>query len=1079
MPTKFKLIAGLNTAILLFVSFSLFAQGPVTGRVISNADQQPISGATVQIKGTKLGTQTGTDGSFSITTPRANSTLVITVVGFEPLQIPLGGQTALGDIVLSLSASSLNDVVVTGYTSQKKKDITGAVAVVDIKNLKSVPGTTTEALLQGQAAGVTIINSGQPGGGSNVRIRGITGIGSVDPLVIVDGVQSSMHDLNVADIESIQVLKDAGSTAIYGIQGSNGVIIVTTKRGKGGKASISYDGYYGTQRPLKNGFNLAGSQNWADVFWLQYYNAGIVPGDAWFGQGGPSYAPPTLPAYLQPTPFKNGAPYPVNPNYTAMQNPTTYDIVANQITKTNLAGTDWFHEIFKPAVITQHTISAANSTERSSYYFSLGYLDQEGTLIGTHLKRYNVRANSVFNVKDHVRIGENAYIFYKDNPTIGNQNEGNAISLSYRIPPVIPVYDVMGNYAGTHTFTVNNSGNPVADQLRGLNNKQNDWQMNGNIFAEADFFRHFTIRTSIGGTLDNDYYYYFGYTPYENAEGSTAANNFTEGSAYQSTVLWTNTLTYNQIFGKHSIKALIGTESKSNYARGLQGQRSNYFSNDPNYWSLNTGAPSTQGNSGLNYAYNNGAPVYNTLYSQFGRVDYAFEDKYLLSGTIRRDQSSLFLSSEQTGIFPSGSAGWRISQENFMKDVSWLKDLKLRGSYGITGNLSDVQSTNPYNLYSSGASNSYYDLNGTSTSTQLGFFPSHIANPLGKWEKDILADVGVDISLNKFDATIDWFQKKVSGLLFQAALPNTVGGASAPYVNFGNIQNTGIEAMLAYHGIVSQDLRFDITGTITHYKSDVLTLPQGIQYYAFGNAGSNRIGAFSRLQPGHAIGEFYGYKVTGYFKDAADVAKSPAQSGAAPGEFKYADINHSGAITDSDRTWIGNPNPKFTYGLNLALTWKNFDFSAFFYGSYGNDVFNYIKYWTVFPQVFEGNVQKDLLTNSWTPTNLNPKYPQITNNGNLSNSGAINSWYVENGSYLRLKSLNIGYSISPAMLKKIGVDRLRIYVQGANLFTITKYTGLDPELSGSNLSDQTNFGIDLGNYPANQKNYNVGINLTF
>ncbi len=243
--------------------------------------------------------------------------------------------------------------------------------------------------------------------------------------------------------------------------------------------------------------------------------------------------------------------------------------------------------------------------------------------------------------------------------------------------------------------------------------------------------------------------------------------------------------------------------------------------------------------------------------------------------------------------------------------------------------------------------------------------------------------MGVDVSLNKFDATIDWFQKKISGLLFQAALPNTVGGATAPYVNFGNIQNTGFEAMLAYHGIVNQDLRFDITGTFTHYKSDVQSLPQGIQYYSFASAGSSRIGAFTRLQPGHAIGEFYGYKVIGYFKDAADVAKSPTQTGAAPGEFKYADINHSGTITDSDRTWIGNPNPKFTYGLNISPDLENFDFSAFFYGSYGNDVFNYIKYWTVFPQVFEGNVQKDLLTNSWSPTNLNPKYPQITNNGNL------------------------------------------------------------------------------------------------
>jgi TonB-linked SusC/RagA family outer membrane protein len=1072
MPTKFKLIAGLSTAMMLFVSFSLFAQIPITGRVLSNSDKQPIAGATVQIKGTKIGTQTGADGSFTINTNRQNSVLVITVVGFEPLQIPVEGQTSVGDIVLSLSTSSLNDVVVTGYTSQKKKDITGAVAVVNIKDLKSVPGTTTESLLQGQAAGVTVINSGQPGGGSNVRIRGITGIGNVDPLVIVDGVQGSMHDLNVDDIESIQVLKDAGSTAIYGIQGSNGVVIITTKRGKSGKATISYDGYYGTQRPLKNGFNLGGSQNYADVIWLQYYNAGIIPTNAWFGTGGPSYAPPVLPDFLLPAGAKVG-----DPNTTL----ATYNLPNNQITPTDKTGNDWFHDIFKPAPITQHTISASNSTERSSYYLSFGYLDQQGTLIATHLKRYNVRANSVFNVKDHIRIGENAYIFYKDNPQVSNQNEGNPISYSYRTPPLIPVYDLAGNYAGTHAFTINNSDNPVADQERGVNNKQNDWNMNGNLFAEADFLKHFTVRTSIGGTLDNNYYYYFQYTPYENAEGSTAANQFTEGSAYQSTVLWTNTLTYNQIFGKHTVKALIGTESKSFYERGLQGQRSNYFSTDPNYWSLNSGSPATQANIGMSYAYSGAASPYQAnLYSQFGRVDYSYDDKYLLSGTVRRDQSSLFAAGKQTGVFPSGSVGWRISQENFMKDVTWLKDLKLRGSYGTAGNLSDVSNTNPYTLYNSSAAHSYYDLNGTSNSSQLGFYPSNIANPLGSWEKDVMEDVGIDATLNRFDIVLDWYKKTASGLLYQAQLANTVGGATAPYVNFGDIQNTGVEASVSYHGVASQDLHYDITGTITHYTNEVTSLPAGIQYYDnFTNAGSNRIGAFTRIEPGHAVGEFFGYKVIGYFKDAADVAKSPQQSGAAPGEFKYADVNGSGAITDSDRTWIGNPNPKFTYGLNLSLTWKHFDFSAFFYGSYGNDIFNYIKYWIDFPQVFEGNVSKDLIQNSWSPSNLNPKYPQITNNGNFSNSATVNSWYVENGSYLRLKSLNIGYSISPQILKRIGVDKLRIYVQGANLFTLTKYTGLDPELQGSNLGDQTNFGIDLGNYPANQKNYNVGINLTF
>jgi TonB-dependent starch-binding outer membrane protein SusC len=1074
MPFKTNVLASLCGIVLslLFCS-NLFAQKTVTGRIISIADRQPIAGATVQVKGTKVATQTGSDGSFSINAPKDNSIIVITVIGFEPAQIPVSGRTSIGDLTLTVSTTSLNDVVVTGYTSQKKKDITGAVAVVDVKNLKSVPGTSTEALLQGQAAGVTVVNSGQPGGGSNIRIRGITSIGNVDPLVIVDGVQSSMHDLNISDIETIQILKDAGAVAIYGIQGSNGVVIITTKRGKG-KASVSYDMFYGSQQPLKNGFNLAGSQTYADVLWLQYYNSGIVPGNLWFGKGGPTYAPPTLPAYLSPAPYIDGKGT-ANPLYVADQNPATYNIVSNQITKTNLTGTDWFHEIFKPAPWTQHTLSASGSNDRSSYYFSFGYLDQEGTLINTYLKRYSVRANTVFNVKDHIRVGENVYIFYKDNPQTTNQNEGNQISLSYRIPPLIPVYDIMGNYAGTHSFTINNSGNPVADQKRQANNRGNDWQVNGNAFAEADFLKHFTIRTSIGGTIDNYYYYYFGYTPYEDAEGSTAANNFTEGGGYNSSWIWTNTLNYTQSFGELSVKALIGTEAKSNYGRQLQAERANYFSTDPNYWTLNTGDPSTQSNTNPCCD-----PYQNSLYSQFGRLDLGFKDKYLLSGTIRRDQSSIFLGSEQTSIFPSVSAGWRISKEDFLKNVTWLNDLKIRGSWGKSGNLSNVPSTNPFNLASSSAFNSYYDLGGTSNSAQLGFYPSNIANAATSWENDILSDIGIDASISKFDITADWFKKKVSGLLYQTQLPNTVGGASPPYVNFGDIQNVGFDAAITYHGIVNRDFRFDVTATITHYVSKVVSLPPGIQYYDnFTNAGSNRIGAFTRIQPGHAIGEFFGYKVVGYFKDSADILKSPTQSGAAPGDFKYADVNHDGIIDANDRTWIGNPNPKFTYGLNLSATWKNFDISAFFYGSYGNDVFNYVKYWIDFPQVFEGNVSKDLITNSWTPTNLNPKYPQISNTGSFSNADVVNSWYVEKGSYLRLKSLNIGYSIAPAILKHVGIDKLRIYLQGANLFTATKYTGLDPELQGSNLSDQTNFGIDLGNYPANQKTFIVGLNVTF
>ena len=1066
------------SVIALLLSFSLYAQTTITGRVIGKTDNQPVLGATVQVKGSKTATSTGADGTFSLKLPgnNANPTLVITAIGFESFQVPVAGRTSLGDLSLNQSNSTLNDVVVTGYTAQKKKDITGAVAVVDIKNLKSVPGSTTESLLQGQAAGVTVINSGQPGGGSNVRIRGITSIGNVDPLVIVDGVQGSLHDLNQADVESIQVLKDAGAVAIYGVQGSNGVIIVTTKRGKG-KPTITYDGFYGTQRALSKGFGLGGSQNYANVLWLEAYNDGHTPGNNWFGKGGPSYAPPTLPDYLTPAPYTDNIGTP-NASYAANQAISTYDIVNNKITKTNKIGTDWFHEIFKAAPWQQHSIAASGSSEKSSYYFSFNYLNDQGTLIDTYLKRYAVRANTVFNVKQHIRVGENAYIFFKDNPQITNQNEGNAISYSYRIPPLIPVYDVAGNYAGTHSFTVNNSASPVANQERQKNNKGNDWQMNGNVFAEVDFLQHFTVRTSAGGTVDNYYYNYFSYTPYENAEGSTAANGFTEGAGFNSTLVWTNTLNYNQTFGDHSLKALFGTESKQYYDRGLQANRSNYFSTNPDYWTLNTGSPSSQANTGLTYAYTGGLPNRSRLWSLIGRLDYAFRDKYLLSGTLRRDASSLFAPGHQVGWFPSVSAGWRISQEAFMKDVTWINDLKIRGSWGKSGSLSNVPVTNPYDLFSSNAFNSYYDITGSGTSSVMGFYASQLGNPATTWEQDILTDVGADINIKKFDITIDWFKKAISGLLFQPQLPATAGGANAPYVNFGNIQNVGIDGSITYHGTVNRDFHFDITATATHYASKVVSLPQGRKYVDFTNAGSNRIGAFTRFQPGQPIGEFFGYKVDGYFKDAGEAAKSNQQD-AAPGLFKYDDVNHSGGINDSDRTWIGNPNPKLTYGLNLAASYKGFDFAAFFYGNYGSEIFNYVKYWIDFPQVFQGNVSSDLIQNSWSPTNLNPKYPKISGTPGFSSTNAINSWYVEKGSYFRLKSLTIGYTIDPNLLKKVGIDRLRVYIQGANLFTITPYKGLDPELQGSNLSDQTNFGIDLGNYPANQKTYILGLSLTF
>lgn len=1074
MPKKIKLLLRGSAFAVFFLSltYQVIAQKTITGKISSDKDKFPVPGATIAVKGSKAATQTDANGVFTITVPSDKSVLVVTAIGFEAMEASVSGRTNVS-LELKASTTALNEIVVTGYTAQRKKDITGSVAVVDVKSLKSVPGGTAESLLQGQAAGVTVINSGSPGEGSNVRIRGITSLGSADPLVMIDGVQGSMHDLNPNDIESIQVLKDAGSAAIFGVQGSNGVIVITTKRGRG-KTVVNYDGYVGTQRPLKNGFNVGNTQDYGNVLWAQAKNSGAAPSNAQYGKG----ASPVIPYWITPA----GSTDPNDPRAAA----ANYDINTNQITKANQSGTDWFHEVFKPATIQSHTVSASGSSDKSSYFFSMNYFDQQGTLINTYLKRYSVRANTVFSVKNHIRIGENAYIFYKDNPKITNQNEGNAISETYRIPAIIPVYDIMGNYAGTKSGGLSNAANPVAIQQRQANNKGNDWQINGNVFAEVDFLKHFTARTSIGGTVDNYYYYYFTYTAYENAEGNTNPNAFTEGSGFNSNRVWTNTLNYNNVFGRHSLKVLGGTESKVTYDRGTSAGRSNYYSTSPLYWTLNTGDPSTSSNSGQ-------PPFQLALNSYFGRIDYSFADKYLLSGTVRRDGASVFADGHKWGTFPSITGGWRISQESFMKNIVWLNDLKLRGGWGKLGSISNINPTNALNLYGSGAGYSYYPINGQSTGATQGFFASQFGNVATSWEQDIVTNVGLDATVfNRFEFSVEWYKKAISGLLYrrQSAIGVFNGGASQPFINGGNIQNTGVDISATYHGAVKRDFKFDITGTVTSYKSLVVSLPEGYKYVDQNSNGSTRIGAFVRTQPGQAIGAFYGYKVIGYFKNAADVTSSPTQTDAAPGRFKYQDNNGrdakgnltgkpDGKITDDDRTFFGNPNPKFTYGLNLAASYKNFDFSAFFYGSYGNDVINYVKYWTDFPQVFGGNISKDAVNNSWTPTNLNPKVPILEQAPSFSTTTVFNSWYQEKGSYFRCKQMQIGYTIAPSNLKRFGIDRLRFYIQAANLFTITKYTGLDPELQASNLGDNSNFGIDFGNYPANQKNYNIGVNLTF
>jgi TonB-linked SusC/RagA family outer membrane protein len=1074
---------------LLLLSCGAFAQKTITGKVINKSNQQPVTNATVQVRGTVIATRTDSSGEFSIRVPKDNSELEISSVGYATMNVPLAGKSSAGEIQLAVTIGNLNEVFVTGYTAQKKKDITGAVSIVNVTDLKATPSGSTEALLQGQAAGVTVNTTGQPGGASVVNIRGITSSGNSAPLVLIDGVPGSMHDINANDIQSLQVLKDAGGAAIYGVRGSNGIIVITTKRGIG-PVKVSYDGFVGSQQPLSKSWDLATPTQTGTAKWAQYFNDGLTPTDPQYGSG----ATPVVPYYITPTGAPQGAPN---------TSPADYNLYTNHITLADQKGNNWFDDIFKPALIQNHNLSVSGGTGKSSYFMSFNYLDQQGTLIETSLKRYSVRINTNFSMADdHIHVGENAFVFYKTNPGYLNApgvNSTNSINAAYQLPNIIPVHDITGNYAGGISQGLGNASNPVAIQERQANNQNRDYEVLGNVFAEVDFMKHFTLRTSAGGTFDNYYYNGFATTPYENAENNQAANLYTETYGQNSSLIWTNTINYNNKIDKHSFNLLGGTEYIYNTGQGSNATRGNYYITDssnltvsPNLWTLNFGQASTQtnnstilGNNGLN------TPYQLAIFSVFGRIDYNYDQKYYISATLRSDNSSVFVPDQRNGIFPSVSAGWMISQESFLRDANWLNEFKIRGSWGKLGSISNINPTNAYTLYGQQINQSYYDINGTSHTPVAGLYTSQYGNPSTTWEQDIITDVGFDASFlnNKFDLSFDWYKKLISGLLFVPAVPGTNGGALDPFTNSGNVENTGIDLSLTYHGRANKDLSFDITGTFTTYKNIVKSLPAGTLYI---NQPTGAQTITSRIQPGHPLGAFFGYQVIGLFQSQDDVAKSPTQQDAAPGRFKYADVNHDGAITADDRTFFGNPNPSFTAGLNIAVNYKNFDFYTFFYTQVGNDIINNVKSSTDFPQGFSNQISTNVAVNSarlinaaGQPTNYtdptahvaNPgtNVPMLEKSANFSNSGAFNSYTMESGSFLRCRNLTIGYSIVSNTLKRMHFDKFRVYVQALNLFTVTNYSGLDPELNpGSN----TVFGYDGGVYPNNQKTYSVGVNLT-
>lgn len=1018
----------------------------VTGTVTSEADGNPVPGVNILIKGTTTGTVTDVNGNYVVDAP-SDGTLIFSFIGFTRQEVPVGGRTVI-NLAMASEIQSLEEIVVTGYSTQRKKDITGSVGVVDMDALNSIPAGSAAQALQGQAAGVTVLTSGMAGHRPDIRIRGISTFGDSYPLVLIDGVEASLNDISASDIESIQVLKDAGASAIYGVRGANGVVVVTTKKGKTGTPTLTYDSYYGVTYPLgDNPLNLMNS--------TEFMNAQLIaePDYPLFQNGMPDFmyvSPGGMGVAMAGDPLVDPSRYHLDPD----------PLKSYLIQKVNKEGTDWYKETSQKAPRMSHNLALSGGTERATYLLSLGYYSEEGTLIKTHLKRYSARINTEFQPKENIRVGENLNIYFRDNPVVpilGDAGQFSPLGLHRDLLPIIPVHDIMGNWGGTRIGpALGTQRNPVQHHANMANDRNYSWNTVGNIYAEVDFLKNFTARTSIGGALSNNRGQSLYKTEYNRSEFFNNPNRFSESTSYNTRIVWTNTLRYSNMFGKHSVTALAGLEAIRNYGRSLGGSREGFILEDYDYLTLSSGTSNI-----TNYS----SHYENRLYSQFANVNYAFDDKYLFGVTVRRDGSSKFGEDSRYGLFPSFSLGWRLSREAFMQGLSWLDDLKLRGSYGVLGSQNNVDPDNQFDLFGSSFIASYYDINGTSNSVVQGFYQSRMGNRATGWEENIVSNMGLDFSIFKvLTFNLDVYKKSINGLIFPMPLPATVGGAAKPAVNIGDIQNTGFDFSTTVRGNLNK-LQYTVTANVGAYNNKVVDVPGP----GFFDGGSG-----TRNQEGHPIGSFFGYEIIGMFKTDAEVAESPTQDGALPGRFKYRDVDNDGAITPEDRTFIGNPNPDFVYGLNVALTYGNFDLSTNLYGSQGNDIYNTLMEYTHRFSGYESNKSRDLL-DAWTPENPNSMVPRIEASNSFSTFGAMNSYRIKDGSFLRMRSLMVGYRLPETLLSKVGISRFRVYVQGTNLFTITDYNGYDPEIGGSSAV----FGVDVGPYPAGQKSFLVGVNVSF
>ncbi len=1048
----------------VYTLLNVFQELTVQGTVKDEENGESLPGVSILIKGSNTGTVTDINGFFTLNVPNADDILVFSSIGHITQEIQVGGRSTI-NVNLAADIRSLSEVVVTGYTTQNRRDITGAVSVVKSEELLATPSGNIQQQLQGRVAGVVTSGTGVPGAGAKVRVRGFGSFGNNDPLYIIDGVPTyNVNNINPQDIESMQVLKDASSASIYGARAANGVIIITTKKGKTGVPIISIDSYYGIQRSPE-GPDMLNPTELGQLIFESLANAGQTPSHPQYGTG----ATPRLPDYIL-----------AGPSSGVMEghpdtNPDLYNIdfsrPRHQIVPFNKGGTDWWKETFKTAPIQSHQISANGGTDFSNYSIGLNYFDQDGMMPFTNYSRYSLRANTEFRVKKRIRIGENLQVSYNEFKG-ANSGAGGGESFvlnSVRLMPFIPVYDIKGGWGGTAGSGAGTAGNTPAELTRAKDNRETGVRMFGNMYAEVDLVKGLTARTSFGLDYETRYAQNYGFRTYERAE-NIGANSYTEQNNWNLNWTWSNTLTYKNNFADiHDVTVLVGTEAVKETGRGIFGRRINFFSDDPLFRVLTRGSPVGQDNSSYGFA--------STLSSVFGRVDYSLMDKYLFNATLRRDGSSKFGSENQYGVFPAASIGWRVSGEDFMQTLSFIDELKLRAGWGQMGNQLNVDRENGYSFYRSTPGNSSYDIGGTNNTVVPGFDLDRISNPLTKWETSTTINLGVDAVLfnSRLEMALDVYRRVTEGLLLRAQVPGTLGHATLPSVNIGDIRNTGIDLMLGTKGdIGTSGLKYDVALTLSHYKNKALKVGDNPNDIIPGSVLRNV--EITRNTAGQPISSFFGFIVDGFFNTQEEVDAGANQPQKRVGSWRIRDVNGDGVINSGDQSFIGNPHPDLTAGLNFTLAFKGFDFNIFLYSVLGGDVYNNTRWWTDFNS-FQGNRSRRMLERSWRPgaDNSNALLPILNATDTYSNN-ISNTYLLEDGSYLRARTIQIGYNLPGTVCDRIGLKNLRLYVQGQNVFTITNYSGIDPDVT--NLGPETGMGIDQGWYP-NPKQYLLGLRLGF